>query len=246
MHRSASALICVAVAGLVASGCQSSQDKSAELAAKAAKMRKVQSIGLVIPKSDPRIQILGVTTLKSADRNAVVVQLKNKSNATISKIPIAVKGFTSGSKPVYTNTAYGTDTTLNTVSLLRPGQTVYWVNDQVTGAPPKRVTVRVGIGKDLPSAPADGVPIQARFFADPVSGTAYKGKIKNQSPLAQTRLVVYAVVTNAGRVTAAGRSIIDSLGPKGTKPGFFAVYFVGGDPRSGTMTTWVPPVTFKN
>ncbi|CAB4868806.1 MAG: hypothetical protein F2799_03040 [Actinobacteria bacterium] len=241
MIRRAAVLLGVASLSISLAACESSQDKSARKAAIAAKKLKIQSRGMVIAKVDKRLQILSITPLRGTDRNAVVVTIKSTAKTALVDVPIALYSYDRGSKAFYTNTPYGTDATLTQIPIIRPGQTFDWVDDQVTGGFPRRSKIRIGLGKADKSVPADPTLLKKVFFADPVSGIALRGKASNNSPFEQNRLVVFSVARQGGRVVAAGRSVIEKLGPKGKgKPQGFAVYYVGADPRKGAITNFVP------
>jgi len=246
MRRLAS-IILVSVLPLSLAACESSQDKSARKEEIASKKAKVAQLGLVIPKADPRLKVVGITILRGTDRNAIVVTIKSNAKTALVDVPVALRAYRKGKTEVYTNTAYGTDPTLIQIPIIRPGQTFQWVDDQVIGDFPTSAKVKLGIGKELKSVPADPTLIKVHFFEDPVSGVAVKGKVTNNSPFGQSRLIVFSVVTRSGKIVAAGRSVVEKLLPKGQgKPQVFAVYYVGASPKTGVVTNFVPSTDLTN
>ena len=149
-----------------------------------------------------------------------------------------------GGAPFYTNTEAGYARDLNHLSLIRPGQTVDWVNDQITGGKAARVTAFVGRGVTVSNPPPDIKLANMRWWNDPYTGWAYKGRAIATSPIPQLRVMVYAVVRRGGKVVAAGRSGIERVA-RGAKPPLVSVYPVGDNPNSGIVSAVAPPVTFK-
>jgi len=236
----------VVLAGITAAGlsaCESTQDKAARIQAENAKQQKLASMPLTIPKADSRIKVLGTTVLTSKDATVVVVTLKNTGSQAVTNVPVVVNVIAANGKKIDTNATPGLEHWLNHIPILRPGQTVDWMDDQFTSNPAaKSATVQVGIGKPDPHPQPDAVLSKQKFFVDPVSGTELNGKATNLTDLLRDRVVVYSVGRQGGRVVTAGRGVIDKLLPKGGKPSPFTIFFVGTDPRSAQLKTFAPPV----
>lgn len=225
------------------SACESTQDKAAKVQAENARRQKLASVPLTIPKVDGNIKVLGTTVLNSNDATAVVVTLRNTGSKAVANVPIAVDVFTGANRRLFSNTTPGLDHWLNHIPMLRPGQTVDWMNDQFTPDPSARkATVRVGVGTPVARPRPDAVLSKQRFFADPVSGTELLGKASNRGDDLQERVVVYSVGRRGGRVVTAGRGVIEKLLPKGSKPSSFTIFFVGADPKSAQLKTHAPPI----
>ena len=181
-------LLSLAAIGLIAatlSACESTQDKAAKIQKINAAKEKIAATPLVVKRVDPRIKVVGTALLRNKDAGAVVVTVRNTSNTAIADIPIAVNLY-SGSKQTATNTTPGNDHWLNHIPLVRPGQTVDWVEDQFDPEPiAKRVTVRVGVGKSDKSPLPDATITGTKFFADPVSGTSFTRSVAAAARLSQ-------------------------------------------------------------
>ena len=133
MRLAAVALGLAGAAALLA-GCQSTQSKSAELAAQSGGASKEQ--GLQIDRKSRDVEVTGTTLVSDANGAAVVVGLKNKSKKTLVNVPIAID-VRKGGKTVFANDAPGLEPSLVGVAALKPGESLTWVNDQVFAPGPK-------------------------------------------------------------------------------------------------------------
>ena len=228
---------------VAATGCESTQDKAARVQKENARRQKLASIPLTVPKTDRRIQVLGTTVLRGKEANAVVVTLRNSSPKAIADIPIAVDVLSPKGRRITTNTAPGTDHWLNHVPLIRPGQTIDWVNDQFD-PDTKSVSakVRVGIGTSVARPYPDANLLKTHYFKDPISGTSFTGKARSNAPVNQERLVVFSVGRQGGRIVSAGRGVVERLRANGGNKSTFTIFYVGADPKSVQLSTLAPPV----
>lgn len=232
-------LAVVAVAAVALAGCESTQDKSARLerSAQSAKSEK----GLAITKDAAEITVADSTVLQDANGAAIVVELHNQSPGALVGLPIATTVEDAGNQPVYTNDTPGLDASLVSVPALAGGETLAWVNDQVTLAGEgKEVVARVGVGgkpgpASLPQMEVSGLKVTE----DPGGGGAtIVGSVANRSDLEQRRLVVFVVGRKDGRVVSAGRAIVEKLAP-GKSLTFSA--FPIGDPTGAELSASAPP-----
>jgi hypothetical protein len=225
--------------------CESTQDKSARLA-KLAK-RQVAARGLSVVQVNPDVRVLGSSVLHDANGTAVALELKNTGSRDLVDLPIAIDVKDAQGKSLYRNDAPGLDASLVGLPVLRGGQTVWWVDDQVLASGrPASVGVKVGRSKagtsptGLPKIQLSGVhPLQD------TEGASIVGTIENRSKIVQRRLTVFVVARKGGRVVAAGRAIIDKLDPAPTKkPIHFKSFFIG-NPRGARYELTAPPTVLQ-
>lgn len=227
------------LAAVVLSGCESTQDKSARLerAAKAVKSEQ----GLVVKQDASEIAVERSTVLQDPNGAAIVVELKNDSSGALVGLPIATTVEDGAKKPVYTNDTPGLDASLVSVPAIAAGETLTWVNDQVTLAGEgKTVLARVGVGgkpgpAELPQMEVTGL----KTAEDPGGGgLTVVGSVANRSAVAQKRLVVFVVGRKGDAVVSAGRAIVEELAP-GQSVNFSA--FPIGDPSGAELSASAPP-----
>ena len=239
MSRWPLALVPVALVGFALTGCQSTQDKARALEELAEEHAPKP---LVIGKESRDIKVLDTTLLSDENGDAVVVTLKNEGKQTLINAPILVD-LRAGKKSVYTNDVPGLEVALNHVPLIKPGETVDWVNDQVDPiSKPDDVKVTVGD----PETPAPGelpdVEVSDAQTESTSLGPKAVGRVTNKSQIDQLQLVLFAVARSGDRVVAAGRGGVKKL--KAGSPRPFSIFFIG-DPAGADLTVTAPPTTFK-
>ncbi len=226
----------VALAGvaLVVTGCESTQDKSAKIAAELGPVKKEK--GLKITKQNKDVEVVASTLLTDQNGSAVVVRLRNRSNESLVGVPIAVDVLDARGKSVYRNDIPGIESALAAVPFVPAGGETEWVHDQILASgKPAKVEVRVGEGGE----PFQGEQPQIsasepKLEGDPYSGVLAGGNVENRSGEDLERLLLYAVATKGGEVVAAGRGAIEPLRAK-PKPVPYNIYFIG-DPAGADVT----------
>jgi hypothetical protein len=233
-------LLLVAGAALLLAACESTQDKSARLAKQAEGLDEQR--GLVIARASKVVKVGRRTVLNDQNGTAVVVELRNTSKRRLAKVPVAID-VRNGKRSVFKNDDPGLEPSLVGVPILRPGQRLLWVHDQVlaTGRG-KSVRAKVGVARAKPPARIPQVRVTPpKLEVDPTSGTLAVGRLVNRSKVLQRNIVVYAVARKGNRIVAAGRAAVERL-----KPGASAAYqvFFIGDPRGARLTLAAPPTRF--
>jgi hypothetical protein len=233
-------LLIVAGAALLLAACESTQDKSARLAKQAEGLEKQR--GLVIGKRSKVVKVGSRAVLNDKNGTAVVVELRNTSKRMLARVPVAID-VRNGKRSVFKNDDAGLEPSLVGVPVLRPGQRLLWVHDQVL-ATGKGQSVRAKVGAGRGAAPGRLPQIRItppRLEVDPTSGTLAVGRLVNRSRVLQRNIVVYAVARKGKRIVAAGRAAVERL-----KPGASAAYqvFFIGDPRGARITLAAPPTRF--
>lgn len=236
-------VIAVAAAGLLATtlaACESTQDKAAALRQGGSEAFKRD--GLRVTEPNPDVKVLSTQVIPGADSAAVVVRMRNSSTRTLARLPVAIDVRDGDRKSVFRNDSPGLERSLVELALLRPGEELAWVNDQVPAqVGPKAASARIGAGRRAPGRPPRLRVQGARLNRDGDATTA-TGFVRNDSAVEQRELVIYAVALRAGRVVAAGRAQIQRLRPR--TRGAFTMFFAG-DPRAARLEISAPPTVLK-
>lgn len=224
-------------------GCESSQDKSARLAAAGSTLLSSEK-GLVVREQNADVQAAETAVVSDENGAAVVVTLRNRSARPVGRVPIAIDLAGASGKSVYRNDTPGLDPSLVEATAVPAHGEVVWVDDQIVPtAPPKSVAAKVGQTKgdtprELPRIElADPV-----LKDDAVTGVEAVGRVTNASDVEQKRLVVFCVARKGGKVVAAGRAIVDRLAAGKHKE--FHIFFIG-DPRGAQLSVAAPPTVLK-
>jgi len=235
-----SALALTVLAAITLSACQSSQDKSREIRAHA---EATAPKPLVISKPSKEVKVVNTTLLHDQNGDAIVAELKNESKQTLVSVPILVDIRDPKGKTVYKNDTAGLDFALNHVAVLQPGETFFWVNDQVTG---EGKTARVTVGQPEAKPPAGALPelaVSPPKLQHDFSGANVSGTVSDKSKIDQARLILFAVARQGGRIVAAGRGQIKAL-KVSAKPAPYNIYFIG-NPVGAEVEIQAPPTTLE-
>ncbi len=227
------ALVLAGVA-LVSAGCESTQDKSAKIAAELGPVR--QEKGLTIRRESRDVEVIDTTLLTDEVGTAVAVELRNASGRDLIDVPIAIDVLDAKGRSVYENTIPGIEPALAAMPLLGAGETAVWVNDQVLAAgKPAKVDVRVGASDATHSGPQPEIAVtEPRLENDPFTGVSANGDVLNESGEDLVRLLLYGIARQGGEIVAVGRGAIEPLKANGKKAPY-SVYFIG-DPRGAELT----------
>lgn len=226
---------------LVVTGCESTQDKSAKIAAELGPVK--QEKGLKISKQSKDVEVVSSTLLTDQNGSAVVVRLRNRSNEDLVGVPIAIDVLDAKGKSVYRNDIPGIEPALAAVPFIPGGGEVEWVHDQIlaTGKPAK-VEVKVGAGGETFSGDLPQISVSdPKLEGDPYSGVLAGGNVENRSGEDLERLLLYAVATKNGKVVAAGRGAIEPLKSK-PKPVPYNIYFIGDPSGADIEVTQFPSI----
>jgi hypothetical protein len=228
----AGGLATLAAASLTA--CQSTQDKSAELAANGSK-ELLQEKGLTVGKESTDVKVTSTTLLTDKNGSALLVGLHNSSDKNLVNVPISIDVLDAKGRSVYKNNIPGIEQALASVPYIAAGGDVDWVHDQIlaTGKP-KSVKVRVGASTAAYSGELPDIEVtDPKLEGDPVSGIEATGDVVNKTGAEQGRLLLYAVARKGSRIVAAGRGALDHL-KAGTKPLHYDIFFIG-DPTGADL-----------
>jgi hypothetical protein len=232
-------LAAAVLAGLTLTACESTQDKARKIQAENEALLAAEQ-GISVSKPFKDVKVLGSTLLHDQYGDAIAVEVRNESNRTLLNMPILIDLRDAKGKPVYRNDLPGLDPALTHISLLRPGETFVWVNDQLSpSGTPKSAKATVGppdgtAPKQLPEVEVG----QPQIEGSP-QGVLARGKVTNKSQIDQLKLVLYAVARSGGKVVAAGRGQFKNL-KAGGNPGDYNIFFIG-NPRGAEVTVTAPP-----
>jgi hypothetical protein len=227
--------LALALAGvaLVATGCESTQDKSARIAAELGPVK--QEKGLTIAKRSKDVEVVSTALLTDQAGSAAVIRLRNSSNEDLVGVPIAIDVLDARGRSLYENTIPGIEPALAAVPFIPAGGETDWIHDQIlaTGKP-DRVEVKVGAGGEAFGGEQPRISVsEPKLEGDPFSGVLAGGEVFYESGEDLERLLLYAVATKGSEVVAAGRGAIEPLKPK-PKSFAYNIYFIG-DPRGAEV-----------
>jgi hypothetical protein len=231
------------LAVLALSGCQTTQELSAQRAADAKKL--VDQKGLTVSRENPNVAI-GVTSVVQ-DKNgiAAVVELRNTGKVAQAGLPVAIAVTDAAGQPVYRNDVAGLEDSLVSMALLAKGEDAFWVNNQITATgKPAKVQARVGAANGTVPAQPPRFSISNVALQSDGGSVFAKGSIVNRSKVAQKRLTIFCVARKGATVVAAGRGILDVLAPAGAKPTHFTVFFIG-NPKGAKLSFSAPPTVLE-
>lgn len=222
------------------SGCESSQERSAQLEHEAKHLVGAAVHGLSIAHASTDVKVLGTQVLHDPEGAAVLVTVRNTSRHALRDVPLAVTVKDAGGAVLYRNDAPGLESGLTSVPLLGPGERFTWIDDQVqASSPPASASAVAGeaatVTGTAPRIRLSGVHATAAPEAG-VAGTAY-----NDSGVTQHGLVVYGSARRGGMLVAAGRAVLSEVPAHGSSP--FQVLFIGGAQGAKVQAT-APPTTF--
>lgn len=231
------ALMLPALGALALAGCQSTQHKSARLAAQATDVEQQRGVTVTRPNAD--VKVLGTSVLTDANGSAVVVRLDNTSRRTQLSVPVALTVRNAADQAVFTNDAPGLDRSLTHAFVLPAGESA-WVNDQVFASDrPASADVQVGAPRARAASPPATFRVSGvRLDRDPVSGLSAVGLVANPGRELQQKVLVTAVARKGRRVVAAGRGVIPKI--RAGRRARFRVFFIGS-PRGAQLTVTAQP-----
>jgi hypothetical protein len=187
--------------------------------------------------------VVNTALIHDQNGDAIVVELRNESNQTLVNLPILVDIRDAKRKTVYENNAAGLDFALNHLALIKPGETFYWVNDQVAG---QGKTAKVTVGEPEakpPTGPLPDIAVSPPRPGNDFSGAKVSGTVTDQSKIDQDHLILFAVARSGGHIVAAGRGQIKAL-KISAKPANYTIYFIG-NPAGADVTIQAPPTVLK-
>jgi hypothetical protein len=233
--------VLLALAALALAGCETTQEKSAQLERAARRKGVLQNAqGLKVASASRTIEVSSASALRTSEGAVAVVTLTNHAGAQRG-VPLLVSVAQSGGVAV-TNSEPGLARSLTSVAYVPAHGSAVWVDDQLTlSGAPGAVTAKVGDGKPVSGAPPKIVLGPHRLERE-AGGEIVAGTVTNRSQVAQHELPVYAVASRGGHTIAAGRGVVNSL-PAGASESF-QIFLVGGSAQGAKLTLSAHPSTF--
>jgi len=225
----------------VLGGCESTQEESARLERQAKRVTLAQH-GLSIAHQSRYVKVVSAAVARDSEGAAVAVTLRNDSGRALRSVPLAITVKGADGQTLFENNAAGLEAALTSLASLPAHGSVTWVDDQVpAGGEPATALATVGEAPTLagqaPQVSVSGLhPIQ-----DPTNGAGGAGTVTNHSRVSQRNIVVFVVGRSGGRVVAAGRAVLPTLGA-GMTLGFQA--FLIGNAHGAQLQASAPATTF--
>jgi hypothetical protein len=244
VRRATPALAALTAAAVALTGClgvETTPEKSAKKAKLAAHTVADQK-GMTIGKANAAIKVMESSVVQDPNGVAAVVRVKN-TGAAQATLPVGITVTDAKGKKLYANDIAGLDASLTSLPVLAAGQEVDWVNNQILVAG-KASGVQAVVGAATGRAPGalPKITLADITAGQDQDGFYAKGTIRDESTVAQKRIVISCVARAGGKVVAAGRAVIDRLEPAATlkKPTNFTVFFIG-DPKQSKLDCTAPP-----
>jgi hypothetical protein len=234
----------LALLALTLAGCQSTQEKSAQLE-KAAKLHERSSgpaaRGLSITHPSKVVKVLATAVVHSSEGTAAAVTLRNISAQPLRNVPIEIHVRDAQGASIYTNDMPGLGAPLTSVATLPAHGELTWVDDQIQAAgTPASVEALVGeapkAGGSVPRLQITG----GHAVKDPANGPGAAGSLVNPSGLTQAQVVVYAVARRGAKIVGAGRAVLPEVPAHGSAP--FQLYLIG-EARGAQLELSAPATT---
>lgn len=236
-RAAAGALCLLALAG---AGCQSSQEKSAELAKES--LGAINERGLTIKTTNRDVTVGDTTVISDQYGSAAVVELRSKARADQVGVPVLISVESGQGETVFRNDAAGLAPALTHIPVLAAGESTFWVNDQVTADQGRRVTAKVGTPEGKPPARIPRLQVTSLKLESDTDGALTRGRVHNRSKIDQRLLTLFAIARRGDKVVAAGRSGVERL--KAGRAATFKVYWIG-DPKGAKVSVAAPASTFE-
>jgi hypothetical protein len=242
--RTLPALAGLAAASLALGGClgvETTPEKSAKKAKLAAK-RVADQKGVTVTKANASIKVEAADVVQDPNGVAAIVRIKN-TGSTQARLPVGITVTDAKGKKLYANDIPGLDPSLTSQPVIKAGETLDWVNNQILVAgKAAKVQAVVGAAKAKAAGDLPKITLSGIGHGKDEDGFYAKGTVVNDSAVPQKRLVITCVARDGGKVIAAGRAIIDRLLPAAElkKPTHFTVFFIG-DPKQAKLDCSAPP-----
>ena len=199
-----------------------------------------------VTRSNPAVDVAGVTLLRSRQRSALVVRLRNLARIPLSDLPISVGVVTAQGRKLDLNGAPGVDYFQTHIPAIAPRGLLTWVFMTARRLPgAAHAFAEVGLPGSPPLSSPRALPQIAvtNLTPAPVVGGAqdFRLAVRNLSSVPQYELQVYAVAERFGRYVAAGRATIADLSTGATTVLRMRLL---GNPTHATLALQAPPTIF--
>ena len=237
-------LALVALATLALAGCETTEEKSAQLERVAKHSKHLAEASeplraLVGAPPSSKVKVQGTSVVHTSEGAAAVVWVRNTTGTTLHRIPILIEVKDAAGASVYTNNQVGISPSLTSVPSLPAGGSLEWVDDQVqaTGTPAS-VSATLGDG-ETGGGPAS-LPVKASVSEQSANGGTVEGTVTNPTGAAQSEVVVYATAHHGSELVAAGRAVVNEVPASGSS--HFQLFLIG-DPSGAALRYSASPTS---
>ena len=241
----ATAAALLLLVGLLDGCVETTQEKNARATLQAERLVAARS-SVHVTRSNPQVEVLGVTMLRSPSGSAVAVTLRNASGRPVSDLPVSVGVRTRSGHVEYLNRQPELPYFQTHVAGVAPGASTTWVLGTRHHAPAGQPFARVGAGTigvahgigHVPAIAASTTSVRAHGRA---SATA-TARVTNRSGVDQSGLQVYAYALSGGRLAAAGTGTVADLAGGAAKTVQIALV---GNPGSTPLNVVAPATNLR-
>jgi len=215
------------VTAVTLSACESTQQESEKIGREGGQS-SAASASLKLGAVNRGVRVSEVTLLSSSGRKAVAARLTSTSAKVQSEIPLLVTVTGKGGKVLYTNATGEQEDSLQHLALLRPGQSVWWVDDQVlTSQTAAAVKIQAGTGRQARGGSVADVGTTGVRNSTQGGLALVSGNVVNHSSTPLSKVPVFVVSLRGGAIVAAGRAVIPSLAGHSGASAPFQAFLVG-------------------
>jgi hypothetical protein len=223
------------------SACESSEQESARIGREGKQLAASAPGALKLGAVNHGVRVSDVTLLSGSGRAAVAVRLTGTAPRPQANVPVLVNVTGTGGKSLYSNETGGVEASLQRVSVLRPHQGEWWVDDQVlTSQSATGVKVRVGTGTELRSDSAATVQTSGARLGEQAGLSVVNGNVLDRSATIATKVLVFAVALRGGHVVAAGRAVVNTPPGRSGASAPFQIFLVGSAAGASIELTATP------
>jgi len=237
----ATAAVATVSAGLLLSGCVTTQQLAARARLMDARIRASQD-PLRVGDLNPEVRVAGLSVVRARRGTAIVAELRNASSHPLTDLPVEIGITTPAGRRLYLNRAGDTDYFDTHVVAIPARAIVTWVFTSrrrlEAGAP----FANVGTA-DLSQPEVQKLPqiqVKPATNASATGGPTLSLSVADLSAIPQYSLPVYAVATRDGRVFAAGRATVGHLGTHSN--GRVRLTLLGNESRAAVQLSALPTI----
>jgi hypothetical protein len=227
---------------VTATACETTEQESAKLAREDHQPASGPA-ALKLGARNRSVRVSDLTLLRRSGRTAVAVKLTGTSTSTQIDVPLLLTVTGAGGKTLYSNDAGGLEPSLQRIGVLAPGRGAWWVDDQIlTSKTPLAAHVRVGTGTTARTGSVPTLTTSRVHLSSTTGATVLQGGLVNHSAVTENRVAVFAVAVRDGKVTAAGRAVVETLPGRSATPVPFEIFLVGSAAGATLELTVAPTV----
>lgn len=236
----AGGLAALALLGAGVAGCQTTQDKSAALQAKAA---AVDGPGRVkVGRADRSVRIVRHRTIVGQSRTAVVVEVENRGSRPLRGVPVVLRVTRQG-REQFANDIAGNDRLGLRIPVLRPGRFT-WINAELPAIEDgAQLTVKLGAAQRAWRGGTSSLRVTGLKRADEPEtpdGVSVEGTVRNTGRRAQRDVPIFITAQEGTRTVAVATGRIERIAARRSES--FQAYLTGAG-RKGRLRAVALPTS---